>query len=755
MWYKIAAYADHMDKIENASKANKYPFAHWFGDNGRVYLDFKAPELNSEELMSSDDQFVMNFFQENGYPIADYRGGYLQTGAKVGKALNSIQKNKINDLTIRQQNGEEVDIEQETMMIQDEVNRIRNIFTNSQYRNNKSIDEYYVVISQDPHDIGAMSTDQNWVSCMDLDSGSNRSEVYKEVATGGLVSYLIVKEDVEISDPISRIHIRRFENRKGESIAIPEKSVYGNDTPGYHQFVQQWLDSMQPDKKSGMYQMQGGSWSDSFGDLHTITPKNQEEVLAWLRGDHDDAQYSTWTIVDELAVDRNEQISEGYEDGEQHQGGWHENEGIAGVEDHSKTFESKEEADSYLAEIRKIVNGTETDAHERDLVQRESYLSAEWTTTEDESEDGYQYEEGEGSYSQERFNLVENATDNRVSMKNKAIEKILKDDKGAYAPEVLNEIKDYLLGREFTAKGSLCKTFIKKFPELMSKEDIGGLCNTDQLEFIKDLPEEKLAPYRVQWLDAVDWELDMDNLLGVYSIQQDIEAMNEASDDWMKEDFKQRVSQKVLDSISENIFTPLNALFKPIPEGTIQKVVGFIKEVTDSKYLAGTEGKDGFKENWHKGRILAETAKCFQITESDSPTVQNFYTALLPLWDDKLQSRAINLQTLGKPIAALGENGQQFIPFIQQKISDEEARIADLRIRKNEAELDLNSTSKPGSRSIRMNKLTEINKNIDYSERRYLNDYRCILESLISKKGSPTENSWYGSRENRELNNVV
>ena len=91
-----------------------------------------------------------------------------------------------------------------------------------------------IVISQDPHDVAQMSTGRQWTSCMDLggegrEPGSHHEDIFCEVQKGGLVAYLIRAEDGAIADPLARIHIRRFDNRAGQSVAVPEQSVYGNE----------------------------------------------------------------------------------------------------------------------------------------------------------------------------------------------------------------------------------------------------------------------------------------------------------------------------------------------------------------------------------------------------------------------------------------------------------------------------------------------------------------------------------------------
>ena len=57
-------------------------------------------------------------------------------------------------------------------------------FVDSPSRRSAKKSDLKIVISQDPHDIGQMSTGRDWTSCMELDKGSHHNSVYCEIKEG-------------------------------------------------------------------------------------------------------------------------------------------------------------------------------------------------------------------------------------------------------------------------------------------------------------------------------------------------------------------------------------------------------------------------------------------------------------------------------------------------------------------------------------------------------------------------------------------
>ena len=90
-----------------------------------------------------------------------------------------------------------------------------------------------------------------------------------------------------LTTPIARIHIRRFDNKKGESVAVPEESIYGQDMPEFLETVKKWLDSKQGPLAPGAYCRRGGGYSDTFGDerkkVFGPDPTNVKTIRGWLK----------------------------------------------------------------------------------------------------------------------------------------------------------------------------------------------------------------------------------------------------------------------------------------------------------------------------------------------------------------------------------------------------------------------------------------------------------------------------------------
>ncbi len=246
-WYKIILAYEQEDHIQRLSRENPYPFKEWFDDSGRAYVPFSPEGTESQEGV---DEYVAAELAEKGYQITDYRKGYCAKGnrvSRIGKILNSLKQQSLNEIQNKFQNiSQEQDpvkyqifqnqMQEELKRNDEYYNELINTFVNSSFRSHQSNQDsgFMVVISQDPHDVAQMSTGRNWTSCMDMggdggEEGSHHEDVFCEVQSGGLVAYLIRADDQQIEDPLARIHIRRFDNRSGKSVAIQEKSVYGNE----------------------------------------------------------------------------------------------------------------------------------------------------------------------------------------------------------------------------------------------------------------------------------------------------------------------------------------------------------------------------------------------------------------------------------------------------------------------------------------------------------------------------------------------
>jgi hypothetical protein len=128
-------------------------------------------------------------------------------------------------------------------------------------------------------------------------------------------------------------------------------------------------------------------------------------------------------------------------------------------------------------------------------------------------------------------------------------------------------------------------------------------------------------------------------------------------------------------ALQDWLFAPLE-IFQPIPEPIIQKLVNFgMNFLQKDNPVAPYEDLPKYDN-----QILGNMVHALSSTKSDTPTVQRFYKQLLPLWKDNRETyydhhSTININSLGFAIGVLGENGKDFLPFIENKITEEKQAL--------------------------------------------------------------------------------
>jgi len=676
-WYriiKLAAYEQYRDKIEQLSRQNPYPFSSWFDENGRSYIPFELSDPT--QMYDNDDEYVVSHLQERGCTDIDYRNGkcvYQGRTYTIGRLLNPDPKHLgtliYKDLQEIKQKVEAdpesiYDVEREIKETYDWYNDLYNYFGNSLMRSNKGQNSFQVVISQNPQDVASMSTDRNWTSCMELGEGSRHEDIFCEVSSGGLVAYLIYGNDVKINNPLARIHIRRFESKQGKSVAIPEKDIYGTKISGFKEVVQQWLAGKQgTDMEPGMYTRMGGEWSDTFGKMMLVAPSTEEGLLLWLTKKDPNSIYTVYYVNDELAEGWNEFV-------EENSLGEYDK-----VQENSQKFNTKEEAEEYF---NRVSYHTEEDEAIRSQFSESSnrHTYFPWQE-EDEERIKSQWEEVDketGEYELPRYTLRPKVYNHVHDMQRHAIETILEAEKGTYSPEMIQQLH-YILFEDAEHDKTTSMTghrskFFQKFPEYVSKEDLSQIKDKQDILFLYD----RMTPEQQQMIKS-EYE---DTLFEVLENPEKI--------------ISQRFSPSIRDLelrirfvASNYIISPLRHMYKPIPEPIIQKLVEFAAltpgEEDDLSLI------DKLLNKAKKSFLWKELAGGFCATDSDTPTVQRFYQSLLPYWGENhryygptlgIQTdsySSINLGTLGYYISQLGENGKQFIPFMQKKISADREKL--------------------------------------------------------------------------------
>lgn len=261
------------DKIQSINR--DFAFSEWFPKEGRIYLPFQ-PNVNGID----DD--LSNYFKDHEYQIHDYQKGLLAN--KKGKLTRIIpvinkdekEEEKRIQLQYSQKQISDAKYNQEMDMNKRYFNGLRTAYESSPFRVGLK-NPYVVIITNTPEDIAGMSTNRGWTSCMNLKDGANRSSVWCELKNGGFVAYLCYSNDTNIDKPLARIHIRRFDNKKGQSIAIPEETIYGNEVQGFRDVVQKWIDSKQGRIRPGQYIRKGGMYSDTFGSANSRDSRKKRE----------------------------------------------------------------------------------------------------------------------------------------------------------------------------------------------------------------------------------------------------------------------------------------------------------------------------------------------------------------------------------------------------------------------------------------------------------------------------------------------
>lgn len=267
-WFFKKIYAQYerfRREVELRAKDKEYPFASWFPNGDRVVIPLSSGEKSQEVDLS-----VSSHLYNLGFSVTDYAKGYCEKDGRVfriGRVLEQARKSvlkKINESTAY--------TPEEKQENQTDINNfydsIIKTFISSPHRQAATRSQLLVIISQDIHDIGQMSTGRGWTSCMDLTKTDSRiRDIYCEIESGGLVAYLVQHNDLEIQHPLARILIRRFSNSQGESFAVPENRVYGTDVPGFKQTVENWIKQHQPELPFDSYELQGSSFSDSYSEF--------------------------------------------------------------------------------------------------------------------------------------------------------------------------------------------------------------------------------------------------------------------------------------------------------------------------------------------------------------------------------------------------------------------------------------------------------------------------------------------------------
>lgn len=121
------------------------------------------------------------------------------------------------------------------------------MWKNSAFRRGPKFDNLNIVISRKPEDIGSMSTNTGWKSCMNLHGGCYNSYTRQDVKEGTLIAYLIDVKDKDIMYPIGRVLLKPYKNvKEGENgTLLNVGKVYGEFPSKYLDVLKAWLKEKQ------------------------------------------------------------------------------------------------------------------------------------------------------------------------------------------------------------------------------------------------------------------------------------------------------------------------------------------------------------------------------------------------------------------------------------------------------------------------------------------------------------------------------
>lgn len=616
IFYKLAAvYDQYRDKVEQLSKRNPYPFKSWFGPDGRTYIDF-IPETGV-------DEYVEGTLKENGYEIVDYKKGFCKKNGKQEKinvVLEKLKNQQIQELEEQDKIEKILNLEYKKDKIIKFFNELIQTFYDSEYRRGKKESSFKIAISQNPHDVAKMSTDRGWKSCMELQKGEHREDVYREVESGGIVAYLIRPNDLDIQRPMARIHIRRFLNDLGENIAIQEETVYGSDIPGFSEAVAKWLKEKQPNITPGLYRRKGGEWSDSTRLQHIIPAQDPEELARWLKNIFPASpNKSTHTVQDNIKDVMPEDFIEQIEN----------------LNDFTEVFNTREEAEKYLESLK-----TNSD------------LRREYIKMNELSEQEYGEEISFDNFMESRFNIASHELNAESNFRTTAAEELLKMPRENLSPEVFQVLKEYCLSR--STSSDLFQNFAKKYPNEVPKEILKTRPSL-KAEIIKSLPKEEQE------------EFIQDALNNFESFTKEMTIIISEmipSEDGAKKLSDEQVANKLTD-VSIEIFKKtdvLRQIMTQLQERTIRLLVTLGKTLLNlAEYYPNTLKQIS--------QAISNIVHLFKMTGADTPVVQQFYSELMPLWNVDFGNRSdFGLHDLGIALAGLGINGHRFLPELKEKL---------------------------------------------------------------------------------------
>lgn len=606
----LEEYEPYMSRVEATPRT--FGFDHLFRGadrNGRIFLPFADGEAAEEERQAIED--IADAIGEWGYEIADIKKGYARMRGKqnlfrIGKLLDRLKHEDSKRNASRLASGEISRMRHDADQRRTEryYDDLKSSFENMSHRAGSEME---IVISKNPHDIASMSTGRGWTSCMNLSDGQHKDDVYCEVGYGGFIAYLVHKGDKDVERPIARVHIRRFDNRSGKSVAVPEETVYGTDKEGFLGAVRSWLDGVQGRVAAGPYTRVGGRYSDTFGGedrRHFVrpNPSDSKKIMGWI---------NRW-----IKMDRQEKAKF-----------WrYFAEAMSALLAPGGSYPRK-----FLRRVRDYIYGERVSEAEPDFSSDETIFRG----------GSLPVDKGWNQSAEQfipKFALKFPDTITKAHFIH------------AFQYAAKNRNQEYLLGDlakgfpEFVDEGMLKVVGSRKASSIAEK--IPSLSG-HHLSMVED---ELTSNLRTDNPRFSVWDSRGRGLPGRGHIASPYEAQNNMTDEIDKlKNFKpipERLVRRLIDFVSG-----------------VDKIdlVGRNDFENDEEIMS----KKREEARRVRDSVLRHAIHVLALTGTDTPSVQNFYRSLLPRWEE-----AGGIGVLGWAIAHLGENGRSFLPFLKKKRSE-------------------------------------------------------------------------------------
>ena len=224
-------------------------------NNGdRLYFNINEDiKTNYNKHINADTTIqdkITTFLKSEGYKVTDYIKGIAtdkyNREVKIGKVLNKSKSNLLQK------------------------------FNNDVSRQSLSTNQI-VVFSKNPYDIGGMSSNRGWTSCMNLyGDNENKHYVNCDIKKGTIIAYLINVNDTNINKPQARILIKSFINVKDKNDIVywVGNDVYGTAPEYFYRFVNSVFEKFYPHQ--GKYKLSAGVYDDE-GTPGNIDFKEEEK----------------------------------------------------------------------------------------------------------------------------------------------------------------------------------------------------------------------------------------------------------------------------------------------------------------------------------------------------------------------------------------------------------------------------------------------------------------------------------------------